>query len=332
MAFGSLGAVDLYSGVLPFASLVLIVVGMRRRAQWISPGLRTVALMTVATGSALLLTAGAYLATVPAAFSPPVPPDRYTFYVVPLLFIAFAAWIGGGAVRERGTVWVAAIAAALPVVAAVVAVADDPWGTVNGLAFLPWIGLSGASPVLWIAVLAAYGGVCAFFLSRRSADGHVLAIEGVEGTDGLLDRVAEMRASGRIRSLTTVSAFFFVVSSHVYSPPPGWLDAHSRPGVVAVWAGSPGPMRSQGLWEIDVANRNLSRVYFTHRPDSFGRGVETLVTERKDGTLLDRDRPLMARYVLTSSKTKIVGTLVAKNKGFAIYKVQPPVRLDHSLR
>ena len=32
------------------------------------------------------------------------------------------------------------------------------------------------------------------------ADGHVLAIEGVEGTDGLLDRVAEMRASGRIRS------------------------------------------------------------------------------------------------------------------------------------
>ncbi len=32
------------------------------------------------------------------------------------------------------------------------------------------------------------------------ADGHVLAIEGAEGTDGLLDRVADMRASGRIRS------------------------------------------------------------------------------------------------------------------------------------
>jgi hypothetical protein len=34
--------------------------------------------------------------------------------------------------------------------------------------------------------------------------------------------------------------------------------------------------------------------------------------------------------VLTTSETRIVGTMVAKSQGFAIYKVQPPVRLDHS--
>jgi hypothetical protein len=102
--------------------------------------------------------------------------------------------------------------------------------------------------------------------------------------------------------------------------------------VVAVWVGEPRSARSQGLWEIDVGNRNLAAVYFTKSPDSFGRGVEKQVKERTDGTLLDNGRPLMARYVLTTIDTRIVGTLVAKRKGFAIYKVQPPVRLDHSLR
>ena len=147
LALGSLGALDLYSGVLPFASLALVVVGMRRRAAWVSPSLRAVVLMAVVGGSALLLTSSAYLATVPAAASPPVPPDRYTFYVVPLLLVAFAAWIGGGAIREAGTAWVAAGAGALPIVAAFVAVSDSPRGTYNGFAFLPWVGLSGAAPL-----------------------------------------------------------------------------------------------------------------------------------------------------------------------------------------
>src|SRR6266550_194009 len=73
-------------------------------------------------GSVLLLTSSACLATVPSAASPPVPPDRYTFYGVPLLFVAFAAWIGSGAIREAGTAWVAAGVAALPIIGALVAV------------------------------------------------------------------------------------------------------------------------------------------------------------------------------------------------------------------
>jgi hypothetical protein len=314
LVIGSLGAVDLYSGVLPFAAFVLVVVGMCRSAAWVSSGVRTVALMAVAGGSALLLTSSAYLATVPAAASPPVPPDRYTFYVVPLLFVVFAAWIGAGAIREAGTAWVAAGAGALPIIAAFVAVSDSPRGTYNGFAFLPWVGLSGVSPVLWLVVLAGYCGLCAFLLNRRRADAHAL-----------------IKPVLTLVTVTSVSAFFFVLTSHAYSPPPGWLDAHTRPGVVAVWVGKPGAVRSQGLWEIDVANRNLSAVYYTRSPDSFGRGVERRIRERNDGTLLDNGRPLMARYVLTTADTQIVGTLVAKSKGFAIYKAQPPVRLDHSV-
>jgi hypothetical protein len=288
---------------------------MRRRALWVSSGLRGVVLMAMAVGSALLVTGSAYLATVPAAASPPVPPDRYTFYVVPLLFVAFAAWIGSGAIRDTGTAWVAAGAAALPIIAALVAVTDNPWATVNGLSFLPWIGLSALAPHFWVAALAGYCARCAYLLNRRRGDAHAL-----------------IKTVLTLVTVTSVSAFFLVLPSHVYSPPPGWLDAHTGPGVIAVWVGEPRPARSQGLWEIDVANRNLAAVYFTHSPDSFGRGVETQVRERNDGTLLDNGRPLTARYVLTTTDTRIVGSLVAKKKGFAIYKVQPPVRLDHSPR
>jgi hypothetical protein len=39
----------------------------------------------------------------------------------------------------------------------------------------------------------------------------------------------------------------------------------------------------------------------------------------------------MARFVLTTTETRIVGTVVAKSKGFVIYSVRPPVQLDHHL-
>jgi hypothetical protein len=314
LTLGSLGALDLYSGVLPFASFVLVAEGMRRRALWVSPGLRAVVLMAGAGGLALLLTGSGYLATVPAVARPAAPPDRYTFYVAPLIVIAFAAWIERGAIREAGTAWIAWGAAAIPVMAAYVGVSTIPHGTVNGLAFLPWTAVRSVSPSLWLPALAAYCALCAFLLTRPRADAH-----------------AFIKPVLTLLTVTSVSAFFFVLSpTGVRSPSPGWLDAHTQPGVIAVWAGQPRAASSQGLWEIDVANRNLSAVYFTRTPDSFGRGLETYVTVRADGTLLENGRPLMAPYVLTTSETRIVGTMVAKSQGFAIYKVQPPVRLDHS--
>ena len=117
---GSLGAIDLYTGVLPFATVLLVVVGMRRHAAWVSHDLRAIALTTVAGGSALLLSSSAYLASVPVAFRPPIPSDGYTFYPAPLIFIVFAAWLEAGTIREAGTAWIAWTAAALPLLAAIV--------------------------------------------------------------------------------------------------------------------------------------------------------------------------------------------------------------------
>jgi hypothetical protein len=153
---GSVGAVDLYTGVLPFASLLLVVVGIRRQAPWVSSGLRAVALIAIAGGTALLVSSSAYLVSVPVAFRPPIPYDRYTFYFTPLLFVAFAAWLEAGAIRDAGRAWVAAGAGALPLLAAALYLGHDPYGTFSGLAFLPWIHIGSGHPIVLFGTLAAY--------------------------------------------------------------------------------------------------------------------------------------------------------------------------------
>jgi hypothetical protein len=127
--------------------------------------------------------------------------------------------------------------------------------------------------------------------------------------------------------VTVICAAAFFIAAPTFSPPPGWLDAHSRPGTIAVWGVSPSPARSQALGEIVSGNNNLSAVYFTRKPDSRGfNQVETRVTRSADGTVFKDGRPLTARYVLTQAEAPIVGTLVAKRHGFAIYEVRSHVR------
>jgi hypothetical protein len=311
LLLGSVGAIDLYSGVLPFASFVLLAVGIRRGTE-ARPEVQPIILIATILGTAFVITGSAYLATVPRASRPSIPPDRYTFYVVPLLFIAFAAWVEAGAVRERRTAWVALAAGALPILAAAVAVAEDPHGTENGLAFLPWIGASAGREVVLLPILAICGGLCALLLVRPAVGAHTL-----------------VKPVLALVTVTSVCAFFFEVSTPVYSPSPGWLDAHSKPGVVAVWEREPSPAESHGLWEIVVANRNLSAIYFMKKPDSFATGLETHVSALADGTLAHNGKPLAARFVLTPVATKLVGRLVAKSHGFAIYKVHAHVQLGH---
>jgi hypothetical protein len=77
-----------------------------------------------------------------------------------------------------------------------------------------------------------------------------------------------------------------------------------------------------------AANDSLAAVYFTRKPDSRGFGaVETRAWEQTDGTLLEKRGLLAADFVLTDAETRLVGTLVAKRRGFAIYKVNPPLRI-----
>jgi hypothetical protein len=308
---GSIGALDLYTGVLPFGCLVLVALAVRKRARWVTPALRTLVLISVTSTTVLLLVGSAYLASVPPGFRPALPSERYTFYVVPLLLVVFAVWLEAGGVQVRGARRAAAVASAAPLVAAALDV-HRPIFTFSALAFAPWVVLHAVQPLLAAAGLALFCGWCAYLLLAGSAkSGHA--------------RVKPVLA---FTSVTLLFAAIFFVSAPTYSPPPGWLDAHTSGRVIAVWGVTPPLARSQALGEMIAANDRLAAVYFTRGPDSRGLGaVETRVDEQPDGTLLAKGRRLVADFVVTDARTRFVGKLVASRRGFAIYKVASPVRI-----
>jgi hypothetical protein len=317
---GTLGMLDLYTGILPFAAFVLVAVSATTRRLDGRAGegarLRHLVVLTAASGLALAAAGSLYLSSIPQQNRPPTPTDRYTFYVVPLILLAFAAWIERGAHRPKSTRWVAAIAGLLPLLVAATEVRGATTiGNTNALGLLPWLYVRAVLPQAWLAVFAAFCCFCALRFARPKGDVHRL-----------------LKPVATTLTLTSVCAFFFVVAAagnlRPSTPVAGWLDAHTDADVVALWVDRPAPSKSFALWEIDLLNRNLKRVYYLKTPDQLAVGFERRLERRADGVLLDRGRPLTWRYVLTTSGTPVAGELLAESKGFALYEVHAPLRLQ----
>jgi hypothetical protein len=314
---GMVAALDLYTGIIPFAVFLVLLFGIRRRLHpsALAEGeVRTLAVITLSLAVSLATLGSFYLAAIPAAARPPTPPDRYVFYVVPLMLILFAWWIEHGAPRPIAMRWVAPTAAVLPLIVAATAV-DGPGliATSNALSFMPWMFFRAlvAGP-WWLFTLAAYCCLCAG-----------LAMNPGLGTRWLMKPVA-----GAI-AVVTLCAFAYVSlgswNAGTRTPPNGWLDARTDAAVIGVWVNRPTDRQAFALWEIDTMNRNLERVHYVEQPDNLG--PQTKIKRGSDGRLLDHGKPMSPRYVLTSWRTPVVGRLVALSSGLALYEVRPPLRL-----
>jgi hypothetical protein len=312
---GMVGALDLYTGIVPFAVFVILLLGRTSRPSELAEGeVRTLAVITLCLLISLAALGSFYLAAIPAAARPPTPPDRYVFYVVPLILILFAWWIEQGAPRPIAMRWVAPTAAALPLIVAATAV-DGPGliATISALSFMPWMFFRAlvAGP-WWLLALATYCCLCAGLAMTRGL-----------GTRWLMKPVA-----GAI-GVVTLCAFAYVSlgswNASTHSPASGWLDARTDGEVIGIWVNRPTDRQAFALWEIDTMNRNLKRVHYVRQPDNVG--PQTKLTQGSDGRLLDHGKPMFPRYVLTSWRTPVVGRLVARTSGLALYEVQPPLRL-----
>jgi hypothetical protein len=310
-------ALDLYTGIIPFAVFVVLLFGVRRRSHRgvLAEGEpRTLAILTLWLAISLAALGSFYLAAIPAAARPPTPPDRYVFYIVPLMLILFAWWVEHGAPRPIAMRWVAPTAAALPLIVAATAV--DGRGLVatsNALSFMPWMFFRAiVTGPWWLFALAAYCCLCAG-----------LAMKVGLGTRWLVKPVA------CAITVVTLCAFAYVSlgswNAKTHTPPTGWLDARTDADVIGVWVNRPADRQAFALWEIDATNRNLTRVHYVRQPDSLG--PQTKLVQASDGRLLDHGKPMFPRYVLTSWRTPVVGRLVARSSGLALYEVRPPLRL-----
>ena len=128
-------------------------------------------------------------------------------------------------------------------------------------------------------------------------------------------------------AVCTLCAFTYValgsLNARVHSPPPGWLDARSNGTVIGIWVARPTDRQAFAMWEVHATNENLQRVYYLRQPDRLG--PERKIAETPDGRLIEDGSPIVARYVMTAASTRVVGRLVGRSHGLALYKVRQPI-------
>jgi len=314
---GLLAAFDLSAGIIPVAVLLMAVAPSRRYDEvhsWASGRLSTLAFLTLSLALSLAAVGAAYLAGLAPMWRPSPPPDRYLFYALPPTLIVFARWLESGAPTNRRLRSIAIVLATAPPLAAGLSVHGDGLvATSNALSFMPWMFIRALAPhPWWLILLAAYCGACVTLLMRRRPNAR-----------------GSVRLVAASLALCTLFAFSYVAlgswNARMHSPPGGWLDAHTDAEVVGVWVKRPTKRQAFAMWETQVTNENLRRAYFVEKPDQLG--PERKLQRGRNGELLDHGKPLRPRYVLTSARTRIVGRLVTRSSGLALYEASAPLRV-----
>ncbi len=312
----------LYIGVIPVAAAILLAPALVRRDGPRSE--RVFALTAAATAGALLALVAVY------ASQPNMAPhvyDRYTFYIAPLLLVAFFAWLEHGAPRPRRRARVAtAVACVLPLAVPYGELLNGrEWGVSSStVALVPWVGihgLTGTSLSVFVLVAlfsAAFGRLFLRANGKRAAA--VLA--------------------------TAVAMNFFAISFAAYArngqvaeiarglgvgASPGWVDAAVGPDadVIEIWSGRMRGLRGPyALWETDLFNASVGRLYHLRAPLPDDSPSAKVVVRRSQLVSPGRG-PLVAGYVVTDASVPVDADLVAADRltGLMLYHVQGPVRL-----
>jgi hypothetical protein len=309
-----LAALDLSLWVLPFAALIVLAASARH----LDEALRAYATAAIALTVWLVLEVGVFASTWSDRIE-----ERNLFYLAPLLFIAFLAWLERGQPRPpRAAVAAAGLAAALPgalpfaQLTTLSAASDTPF-------LAPWWYLgdrvAGRSNVALLAVLVAIGlGALFLWLPRRWAP----LLPALVALGFFLTWLPLQLWTISFERLS-VLAF----QNGIQVAPGDWIDRAVGPDahVAAIWSGN-NPFR---IWENEFWNRSLRRVYDLGPPLPGAMPEMRLHVQPATGVLLDRrGQPLRARYVLADRDVQIDGTAITSDAAhdMTLYRVTPPVR------
>lgn len=321
-----LAELDLYVGVLPFATMAMMcVLAVRRRSQ--DHELRVLSVLTLSLTVLLAAAAARYLVAVYAGSADPYLRvyDRYDFYVTPLFLIGFLVWLERRLPRPaRVTIPVVGIAAALPLALPLSALLNGhEWGTSSSsVALVPWAFLRITTGTM-LTVYATLVVAAVFFATlSRARSGRPLLVFVV--------------------SNFVVLNFFVVVANSALAhralaaglDPKGersWIDAAAGPGanVSALWSGrKTTPKGWFTIWENEFFNKDVRRIYFLREPMRYDL-PQIPLGRRGDRLHLANGEPFVAQYVLTDSRTPVAGARIAADTstGMVLYRVEGPVSL-----
>lgn len=296
-ALANVADIDLYVGVVPLAAFLVLLLSSD-----VSTPLRRLVVLTACLGTGLIVTVAVLGAS---AYGLGRVHERNVFYVVPLVLIAFLAWLREGLPRPRRIAIAAAVVVALlPLTIprpAVLISGED------GIATIPWadLGIAAGYAVVAMAVVAAVAAMV--FLRARSWKAPVALC--------LLALV----------SVTVLAERHAVDSLHVARGQwrdDGWIDraVGADAQVVELWAtvhSGRQALRIGGAWADEFFNRSVRDVASADGPLPDGLPIK-LMTIAKDGCLrvklrfhpqyavLETIRPLTAPVVAVSPSGRAV--------------------------
>jgi hypothetical protein len=292
-AIYNLIGIELYVGVLPFVLAVFVL------ARWLrgkDPRRRNLAVLTIALAVFLLALIGTYVTQRPTAGVY----DRYTFYLAPLVLIAFADWIQRRTPIGARTQLALCLLIFAPLVLPYWTLFRKGWGLAVNLGILPLFLVRQGSWIALYLVLAAALALAARFFLR--------AVRGGE-TRPLVVAVA----SGVVfvTLLAHVTNIAVAAKAHRCLTDPHWIDRQDPPirDAVVLWRAHARRQPRCAVWESVFFNRALVRFY--RLGPTLGGLPEPRVFVKQGHVLHEDGRPLRARYVVTN--TPVAGRLLARD-------------------
>ena len=301
---------ELYVGVIPLAAFgVLLVQALSSSA--LSEKLRRIVVLTACLGLGMFAAVGALSAS---QYGLGRTHERNLFYLAPLVFISFLAWLAAGRPRPRVSAMVLAVVLVLlPLTIPLSAVATSSGE--DGLALVVWED-TGTRPRVAIAgmVLVAAVGAALFLLSRRRwlLVGFCLVALGVTLVAGELHAARSVRGA-RASAMWRDGA---------------WIDraVGANAKVVALWATTDtGPQGSRfaGVWADEFFNRSVHDVASADGPLPDGLPVEKLKI-RSNGCL-EAALPFRPQYVVVETVRPLTAPVVrvSPSKRATLYRIDP---------
>ena len=291
----NLVGVEVYVGVIPFVLAAIVV------ASWLGgtdTRRRNLAVLAIGLATWLLAVVGVYVTQRPSAGVY----DRYTFYLAPLVLLAFADWLehATGVSRRLQVVIVGLVL--LPLAIPYPTIFTDTWGLAVNVGLLPLYAVhQGLDWPIFYPVLAVLlvGLAAAFLHALRHDDRRSLVVLSV-GALAFLGFVAHATNA--------------VVASNAGDclRDPHWIE-RQRPAIrdaVVVWSGRDRHDAGCATWQSMFFNPELDRVYRVG--PSLGSLREPRVTVSNGRVrLADGGGPLPARYVV--SDLALAGTVLARD-------------------
>jgi hypothetical protein len=294
---------EVYVGVIPFALAAFVF------ARWLAGtdvSRRSLAVLALALGAWLLLVVGTYVTQRPSTGVY----DRYTFYLAPLVLLAFVDWLEHATALSRRLRIVFALVILLPLAIPYPTIFTDKWGLAVNVGLLPLFlvhqGLDW--PVFYPLLAVLLAGLAVVVLRALGQDDRRTLVVLTLGALVFTAFLAHVT-----NSVVTAQAGDCLADRH-------WVERRGVGNAVVVWSGRDRHDAGCATWQSMFFDPSLDRVYRVGA--SLGSLEEPRVTISNGQVRLADGRPFRARYVV--SDVPLAGTVIARDlkSGLRLYDLR----------